>query len=130
MPNPGGWRTRLGCIGAVFGFAAVVLAALGSHAVKFGTPADAVTWRTALDLHMFHTAAMLAIAALAANNPAVALPRAGLMLGLGTLLFSGSLYLRAAGLQLLPTWIAPAGGLILMVAWAWLAVILVKRDSS
>jgi len=130
MPLHGTLQRYLGFSAAVFGLSAVVLAALGAHAVSFDTATNATTWRTASEIHLFHAAAMLAVAALAAGDQAVALSRTGLALGLGTLLFSGSLYLRAAGVQIFPTWIAPGGGVILIAAWAWLAVILLKKSSG
>jgi len=125
MPQP---QRYLGFSAAVFGLSAVVLAALGAHAVNFATAADATTWRTASEIHLFHGVAMLAVAALAVGDQAGALSRAGLLLGLGTLLFSGSLYLRAAGVEIFPTWVAPGGGVILIAAWAWLAVILLNKN--
>ena len=76
---------------------------------------------------MFHTAAMLAMAGLGMLGPAMGLARAGTVMALGTLLFSGSLYLRAAGIDFLPGYFAPGGGLLLMVSWLWLAIILAKR---
>lgn len=107
---------------AVFGLAAVILAALGAHAISFATAADAGRWHTALEIHLFHAAAMLAVAGLAAKDSRPALSCSGLALGLGTLLFSGSVYLLAAGIDLLPRWLPPAGGMVLIAAWSWLAV--------
>lgn len=130
MLQSGAARRYLGFGAAVFGLAAVVLAAMGAHAVSFATAADAATWRTASEIHLFHAASLLAVAALAAGDQAIALCRAGLALGLGAVLFSGSLYLRAAGIHVFPSWTAPGGGLILMAAWAWLALVLLGKGRA
>lgn len=115
---------------AVFGLAAVVLAALGAHAIPLDSPAAERLWNTALQIHMFHAAAMLATAALALHAPAKAITFGGLLMALGTLMFSGSLYLRAAGIPLLPGIVAPAGGMVLVAAWLWLGVALVRKNTE
>ncbi|HLF29979.1 MAG TPA: DUF423 domain-containing protein [Xanthomonadales bacterium] len=120
--SPSAARQWLAFSAAAYGLAAVLLAAVGAHSVSFATAADAGLWHTALEIHLFHAVAMLAVAALPSKDYHPALPYSGLALGLGTLLFSGSLYLRASGIDLLPGWLAPGGGLVLMAAWLWLAL--------
>lgn len=112
---------------ALYGLAAVLLAALGAHAISFPGEKEASLWHTALELHMFHTAAMLAITALDSQKSASRLAACGLVMALGVLMFSGSLYLRAAGYGFLPGFLTPGGGFVLMAAWIWLAAILARN---
>jgi uncharacterized membrane protein YgdD (TMEM256/DUF423 family) len=122
-----GWRW-LAMAAAVLGFSAVLLGATGSHAVKLETAAAERSWAIALQIHYFHAASVLAIAALSAAVPARPLlwiP--GSLLALGTLVFSGSLYLKAAQVELLPGWVTPAGGMVLLIAWLCLILILIRK---
>lgn len=123
------WRW-LAAIAAVYGLLAVALAALGAHAIPLPDAAAERLWNTALEMHLFHTAALLGIATLAARMPSSAIFHGGLALILGTALFSGTLYLRAAGLEWFPSFLAPSGGMLLIVAWFWLAVVLVLKKTD
>jgi uncharacterized membrane protein YgdD (TMEM256/DUF423 family) len=60
---------------AIFGLVAVVLAALGAHAVPLSDASAARLWHTALEIHMFHTAAMLAMSGLGTIVPVMGLAR-------------------------------------------------------
>ena len=122
------WRW-LACGAAVFGLSAVVLAALGAHAIPLDSPNAERLWNVALQIHMFHAAAMLAIAALAAALPARGFAPGWMLMSLGTLVFSGSLYLRAAGVLLLPEGLPPIGGLLLMGGWLWVGGVLLWNDA-
>lgn len=125
----------LAIVAAAFGLAAVLLAALGAHAVPLADATAQRLWDTALLIHFFHTAGMLAIAALAAPTAMAmgfatrAVVYSGWMMAGGTLLFSGSLYFRAGAIDVFPTFIAPAGGFVLLVAWLILAVSLIVSRS-
>lgn len=115
------WR-GIALVAAFYGLSAVVLAALGAHLLPAGQVAAQKLWATALQMHIFHAAALLALAALSAHRDSSLLRWSGLMMAIGVLFFSGSLYLRASGLELLPGPITPAGGFILMLGWALLIV--------
>jgi len=122
------WWRWLACGAAVYGLFAVVLAALGAHAIPLvGADAQRL-WNTALQIHMFHAASMLAIAALAAFAPSRGITIGWILMALGTLVFSGSLYFRAAGILALPKALPPAGGMALMAAWLWMVVVLLRKD--
>jgi uncharacterized membrane protein YgdD (TMEM256/DUF423 family) len=105
---------------ALLGLAAVVLAALGSHAVDMqGQAALRQIWHTASMMHMFHAAALLALAGLKGDRRWVG--RGAWLLVAGTVIFCGSLYLRV----LLPTAsapVAPFGGFLLMLGWLLIAL--------
>jgi uncharacterized membrane protein YgdD (TMEM256/DUF423 family) len=127
MDLSSGWRW-LAVAAAVLGFSAVLLGATGSHAVKLENAAAEGSWAIALQIHYFHAAALLALAALSAAVPTRRLlwiP--GLLLALGTVGFSGSLYLKAVQFSLLPGWVTPAGGMVLLVAWLCLILILIRK---
>jgi uncharacterized membrane protein YgdD (TMEM256/DUF423 family) len=109
-------------IAALYGLLAVVLAALGAHALPVDNPEAQKLWATALQMHMFHTVALLAIAALAASRDSVLIPWSGLLMAAGVFLFSGNLYLRAIGLEFLPGPLTPFGGVLLMLSWVMLFI--------
>ena len=119
------WRW-LAVTAAVSGLAAVILAALGAHAIPFPDAGSARLWDTALEMHLFHTVAMLGTAAIAMRRSLSPLAYGGLVMALGTALFSGSLYVRAAGVYWFPAFLAPAGGMLQIAAWAWLAATLFR----
>jgi uncharacterized membrane protein YgdD (TMEM256/DUF423 family) len=123
------WRW-LAVAGAIYGFSAVTLAALGAHAIPFEDFNAMRLWDTAVEIHLVHAVAMLAIAAICIHSESTQVARTGFGLAIGTLFFSGSLYLRAAGFAVLPSQLAPAGGMILVASWAWLAFILIRKRSD
>lgn len=122
------WRW-LACGAAVYGLSAVILGALGAHAIPLHSPEAERLWNVALQIHMFHAAAMLAIAAFAALLPSRGFTLGWVLMAMGTLVFSGSLYLRAAGIFLLPPGLPPFGGMLLMVAWLWVGGVLLWKDT-
>ncbi len=128
--QPATWRW-LALAAAVLGLSAVALGAVGSHAIQLVDAAAEHRWEIALQIHYFQAAALLALAALSATIPAgrrLLVP--GLLQLLGTLLFSGNLYLRAVANEILPGWITPMGGSILLLGWAGLILTLVATFNS
>ena len=105
------------------GLAAVALGAYGSHAAAFaGTSAQAV-FETGARYHLAHLpglglAALIGSLAPAAAQRALA---AGALFLAGTLLFSGTLYLKALDLADVTSPLAPTGGILLMAGWLALA---------
>lgn len=88
--------------------------------------------RTASQFLLFHAPLVVGLTALAAGgavHATMARLAAGAIL-LGLALFSGDLALRAlAGTPLFPM-AAPAGGIVLMVGWALVAVAPLRRGAS
>ncbi len=109
-------------VAALSGLAAVALAALGAHAVSLTDETALRAWSSASLMHLVHSAALLAVAALALRLPGSGVIRSGWLMAGGMLFFCGSLYLRAVGVDILPPWFAPLGGVLMMLAWAWLAL--------
>lgn len=106
-------------LGAICAFLAVALGAFGAHGLKsVVTPEMLEVYKTGVTYHMWHALALLVIGLLcqqSGNTPW--LLRAGWLMLVGILLFSGSLYLLVL-LQL--KWlgmITPFGGLCLLAGW-------------
>lgn len=111
----------IGALGAASSGLAVVLGAFGAHALKTRLdPADLVTFEIGVRYQMYHGLALLGLAALAAATKLDAkLP--ALCFLVGTLVFSGSLYvLVGTGLRWLGA-VTPLGGLAFIAGWSVLA---------
>jgi uncharacterized membrane protein YgdD (TMEM256/DUF423 family) len=119
--NDGFWLR----IGAVWGFLAVAMGAFGAHGLKerlesFGQLAN---FHTAAQYHMYVALALVAVGVLqVVGRTGTALSVAGWSFLIGSVIFSGSLYiLGLTGLKWLGA-ITPIGGTALLVGWAALAV--------
>jgi uncharacterized membrane protein YgdD (TMEM256/DUF423 family) len=101
--------------GAVTAGLGVALGAFGAHALKDSLPPQALGWwQTAVEYQMWHALGLILIGAL--PQPRLGLPSA--LLGIGTLLFSGSLYLMAlTGARWLGA-VTPLGGATMIAGWA------------
>lgn len=109
-------------LAAIAGFTGVALGAFGAHGLK-GTleSHQLVWWHTAVQYHLVHAVVLLGVAAWLQVSPNAScsrwLRRTGVMMVLGLLLFSGSLYtmaltdMRALGM------ITPFGGLSWLMGW-------------
>ncbi len=113
---------------AISGALAVVLGALGAHALKTVLPeAQLASFETAVRYQMFHSLAML-ITVLIARQLSVSLQVTLWCFAIGTLLFSGSIYLLATiplhGIEAFRIVgpVTPVGGILLIVGWVALAV--------
>lgn len=101
-----------------------MLGAFGAHALKARLPAEMLTlWSTGVQYHLWHALGMILIGLAAAVVADGMWPRAaGLLLLVGIVLFSGSLYALALGA---PKWlgaVAPLGGTAFILGWLALAV--------
>ena len=116
----------------VLGLTGVALGAFGAHALKSRLAANGmnVTWDTAVQYHLIHAVAMLAVAALCASNSPTCSKNLRITAWswmIGVSLFSGSLYLMALGG---PRWLWPAtpsGGIAFLIGWVCLVI--PERDS-
>jgi uncharacterized membrane protein YgdD (TMEM256/DUF423 family) len=108
-------------LAAASGFIAVGLGAFGAHGLRSLLDAARLgTWETAVTYHMFHVVALLAVALLLQLRAAALLRWSGWSFVLGTLLFSGSLYLLAlTGVRWLGM-ITPLGGVCFLLGWGLL----------
>jgi uncharacterized membrane protein YgdD (TMEM256/DUF423 family) len=110
---------RLYLVGAgLHGAMGVAMGAWASHGLPGTLDPAAIEWvRTGASYQLWHAAALIGLAAAAhlARTRLIAL--AGLGMGLGALVFSGSLYLYAlAGISPLAM-LAPVGGVMMIAGW-------------
>jgi len=129
--NAGFWLR----VGAIWGFLAVSMGAFGAHGLEdrfqaasssAGLSADRLkaNFHTAAQYHMYCALALLAVGLLAqAGRAGTALHVAGWSFLLGSLAFSGSLYILAVtGLKWLGATVTPLGGVVMIIGWLALAV--------
>jgi uncharacterized membrane protein YgdD (TMEM256/DUF423 family) len=97
---------------------ATIAGAVGSHALTFADAQAMRSFETAVQFQFFHGLGILAIVlvGLAGRAGFVRLSAAWVMLA-GTLLFCGSIYARALGVNPGIVSLAPYGGVAFMVGW-------------
>lgn len=112
-------------LGAAWGFLAVAIGAFGAHGLKerLESLEQTANFQTAAHYQMYCAFALLAVGLLALHaRSGTALAVAGWSFLLGSVLFSGSLYILATtGLKWLGA-ITPLGGVLMLVGWAALFV--------
>ncbi len=116
-------RTRT-VISAWAGFLAVALGAFGAHGLKATLLLHdtAATWATASHYHLIHSVVLLALALVGSEGRRRVWRTAWPIMLAGVVIFSGSLYvLSVTGLKWLGA-ITPIGGVLLLAAWAMLAI--------
>ena len=119
---------------AVLGILAIILGAFGAHALKkVLTPENLVTFETGVKYQMYHALFLLFVG----TTTAITEKAKGFIswfTTVGVLFFSGSIYLlstrnvtnidfRFLGI------VTPFGGLLLIVAWFWLFIDLMRKKS-
>jgi uncharacterized membrane protein YgdD (TMEM256/DUF423 family) len=111
------WAGTLGATG-------VALGAFGAHALKGRLEAagTAASWDTAARYQLLHAAALLALAAWLRGAPNRPLAWAARLWVLGTVLFSGSLYLYCLGGPRGVVFLTPIGGACLIAGWSLAAI--------
>ena len=115
-------------LGALNGFFAVALAALGTHGLADGaTAAQMATFHKATYYQMVHGLALIGVGWLSTAKPGKWAQLAGWAFLLGIGLFCGSVY--SIGFTGARTFApaAPIGGTLLMVGWLAMAVAAFKR---
>lgn len=104
--------------GTILGFLAVLAGAFGAHALRDSiAPEHLATFETGVRYQMYHALALIGAAWVASRWPGVAVTWAGRMFVVGTLLFSGSLYLIALTGQRWWGIVTPFGGVALLSGW-------------
>lgn len=108
----------------VYGLLAVCLGAFGAHALstRLSDHMQAI-WHTAEQYQFYHALALLAVGVLMRQGLAGAsMNTAALCFTIGTLIFSGSLYVLAfSGVKILGA-ITPIGGVLLIAGWIALLI--------
>ncbi len=106
-------------LAGISGALAVALGAFGAHALRRRLSHETIeTFRIGVQYQMYHALALLGVAlALERSRAPVLLTSAGWLFILGTLLFSGSLYLLTLlRLRWLGS-VTPLGGIAYIVGW-------------
>lgn len=127
MPLSAKMWVVLGSVGMML---AVAMGAFGAHALKKALSPDLMAiYETAVHYHVYHALGLLAVGLLALHLPSMVLLHwSGILMAVGLVLFSGSLYvLSLSGIRWLGA-ITPFGGLAFLVAWLLLAVAVMKAD--
>jgi len=111
--------------GALLALSAVIMAAMGSHLIDMNGLQD--LWRTASNLHLFNAAGLMGLAALLYRLDSAPLRWGAWLVVLGTIVFSGSIYLHVITGQTLPA-VTPSGGLLMMAGWLLAALAFLRRS--
>jgi uncharacterized membrane protein YgdD (TMEM256/DUF423 family) len=114
-------------LGSVYCFAGVALGAFAAHGLRNRIDTSALAiFETGVRYQMYHGLALLAVAWAATRWPHPATTIAGSSFAIGTLIFSGTLYLLAiTGLRWLGA-ITPLGGVALLIGWLSLLVSVIR----
>ncbi|MEW4308252.1 DUF423 domain-containing protein [Rossellomorea marisflavi] len=116
-------------IGAINAFLSVALGAFGAHALEGKISVKYIeTWNTGVQYQMFHAIGILIIGVMLGNlAPSSLLSWSGWLMLIGTILFSGSLYvLSLSGIKVLGA-ITPLGGVSFLAAWVLLIIFAAKN---
>ena len=115
-------------LGAASAFIAVGAGAFGAHGLEGRIPAERLTtFEIAARYQMYHALGLVAVAWAATRWPGSLTTSAGWLFVVGTLLFSGSLYvLSLSGIRWLGA-ITPLGGVAFLAGWACLAWAALQR---
>lgn len=111
-------------IGALLGMSGVALGAFGAHGLEPTLTANGRldTFETASHYHLIHALAMIAAAWMNSVTRSQVSRWAGILLALGVLFFSGSLYVLAIFDVRFMGAVAPIGGALLILGWGALAL--------
>lgn len=121
-------RTLL-LFGAINGLLYVALSAFAAHGLKNSVSPEQLAWfQTAARYQGFHGIALLACGVLMQLYERRRFYISGLLMLLGIVIFSGSLYAMALGA---PRWfgaITPIGGVSLITGWTFMIAGLLQKD--
>lgn len=105
-------------LAGLLGFLSVALGAFGAHALKTRLSAEMLTiFETGVRYQMYHVFALLITGLLAIQFPQAHFERSALCFVVGTLIFSGSLYVLVGTHTKAWGAVTPLGGLFLLVGW-------------
>ena len=113
---------------SVFLTLAVAIGAFGAHGLKSHLSTEMLqTYKTGVEYHFYHALGLLLVGVLAVSMPSVYLKWSAILLSVGIVLFSGSLYVLAiSGIKWLGA-ITPLGGLSFIAGWILLFVAVWKE---
>ena len=108
--------------GAMSAFIGVAAGAFGAHGLKGRISADMLSiFEVGVRYQMYHAFALIAAAWMQSKWPSTLVITGGWLFAIGTILFSGSLYLLSvSGMKWLGA-ITPLGGLAFLAGWVCIA---------
>ncbi len=114
---------------AILGCLSVALGAFGAHALKETLTASGRvdTYELAVKYQFYHTLALLGIGLLMDKIPGNGLMISSVLIALGVVLFSGSLYLLALTSFRFVVFLTPLGGILMLAGWAVLAYSIITK---
>ena len=114
--------------GAVFMVLGVILGAFGAHALKTRLSPDMMLiYKTAVEYQFYHALGLLLIGLIGFQIKSKWIKWSGLLICIGIILFSGSLYiLSVSGIKWIGA-ITPIGGLSFVAGWIFPAVAIRNR---
>ena len=122
-------RKKIIITAAILGALAVIAGAFGAHGLqKFLSAKDIEVWHTAVQYQFYHVFALLFLSTLTRHKTRL-INDCYYPFTLGTVFFSGSLYLLACSRWMEWSWtpvigpITPVGGLLFIAGWILLGVI-------
>ncbi len=122
-------RTLL-LLGAINGLLYVALSAFAAHGLKNSVSLEQLAWfKTAAHYQGIHALALLASGILMQLYERRSFYLSGLLMLLGVIIFSGSLYAMALGA---PRWfgaITPIGGVSLIAGWFFMIAGVLQKDA-
>ncbi len=128
-------QKKLFTIGGIFALLAVVLGALGAHALKKALDAESLaSFETAVKFMFYHALALLILGLAAEKLGGKLFNIAANLIISGTCLFSGSIYILSTksllGLDLpkIVGLITPLGGVLLIAGWAIFILTVFKQS--
>lgn len=114
-------------LAALSGFLAVAFGAFGAHGLANRVPAEQLNaFEIGARYHMYHALALLAVAWLATQGESALVPTAGWAFVIGTVLFSGSLYVLGVTGSRSLVLATPIGGVAFLFGWACLLARAIK----
>jgi uncharacterized membrane protein YgdD (TMEM256/DUF423 family) len=122
---------RLLLAAALLGGSGVVLGAFAAHGLRDQLAGEALAaFEIGVRYQMYHALALLGVSVLVVRMPATTLPFvAGILFVVGTVIFSGSLYLFVLTGQRWFGAITPVGGLAFVGGWGLLVFVAVRALS-
>ena len=108
--------------GSLSAFIAVGLGAFAAHTLKDKLPPELMNiMEVGVRYQMYHAFALIAVAWAITQWPAANVAPAGWLFIVGTIVFSGSLYLLALTSVMWFGAITPLGGVCFLAGWGWMA---------
>lgn len=106
----------------------VLLGAFGAHALKTQlTPEMLLVYKTGVEYQFYHAIGLLLIGLIGFQIESKWINRSAILISIGIILFSGSLYfLSLSGIKMIGA-ITPIGGLSFVAGWIFLAIGIRKK---